>query len=316
VFHEHFKAENGMTPAEYRRLDSPGSFAVALPEDYPLDRALRTFGRDPHSVTERLTGTTYEFSADLDGDPAVLTLQLSQERVLVSIAMQTAETPAHRRAAHGVVVALLGIEQDAAAFARLARRLGVGRLVAGRHGLRLIRTPSVLDGILWSIIGQQINLTFACLLKRRLIENTGTKLEGGLYALPKPEAIARLDAADMRPWQYSRQKAEYLIGAARLIADRSLDLDALPLMSATRAERTLLAVRGLGPWSVNYVMMRSLGFADCVPFGDTGVTSGLQILFDLEVRPDIDGTRRLMSVFSPHRSLATAHLWQINKPPP
>jgi AraC family transcriptional regulator, regulatory protein of adaptative response / DNA-3-methyladenine glycosylase II len=211
---------------------------------------------------------------------------------------------------------MLGLEQDAPAFARLARRLGIARLVAGRQGLRLVRTPSVLDGLLWSIIGQQINLPFACVLKRRLIENTGTRLPGGLFSLPTPEAVARLEPADMRPWQYSRQKAEYLIGMARLVAEGKLDLAALPSMSATRAERTLLAVRGLGPWSVNYIMMRSLGFADCVPIGDTGVTSGLQTLFRLEERPDADATRRLMSVFSPHRSLATAHLWQINRPEP
>ena len=209
---------------------------------------------------------------------------------------------------------MLGLDQDAAGFARLARRLGLARLVAGRPGLRLIRTPSVLDGLLWSIIGQQINLPFACVLKRRLIENTGTALPGGLFSLPTAAAIARLTPSDMRPWQYSRQKAEYLIGAAQLVAAGTLDLDALPAMSATRAERTLLSVRGLGPWSVNYLMMRSLGFADCVPIGDTGVTSGLQALFRLEERPDADATRRLMSVFSPHRSLATAHLWQINRP--
>jgi AraC family transcriptional regulator of adaptative response / DNA-3-methyladenine glycosylase II len=179
-----------------------------------------------------------------------------------------------------------------------------------------VRTPGVLDGLLWSIIGQQINLPFACLLKRRLVENTGTALPGGLYSLPTAEAIARLEPGDLRPWQFSRQKAEYLIGAARLVATGELDLAALPTMSATRAERTLLAVRGLGPWSVNYLMMRSLGFADCVPIGDTGVTSGLQTLFGLEERPDADATRRLVSVFSPHRSLATAHLWQINRPNP
>ena len=57
-------------------------------------------------------------------------------------------------------------------------------------------------------------------------------------------------------------------------------------------ERTLLAVRGLGPRSVNYVMMRALGFPDCVPWGDTGVTSGLQALFNLETRPDLAATRR------------------------
>ena len=78
----------------------------------------------------------------------------------------------------------------------------------------------------------------------------------------------------------------------------------------------LLAIRGLGPWSVNYLMMRALGFADCVPLGDTGVTSGLLDLLKLDERPDIDATRRLMSVFSPYRSLATAHLWQLNQPIP
>ena len=63
-------------------------------------------------------------------------------------------------------------------------------------------------------------------------------------------------------------------------------------------------------------MMRALGFSDCVPFGDTGVTNGLQTLFKLEARPGLDATRRLMTVFSPYRSLATAHLWQLNQPIP
>jgi AraC family transcriptional regulator of adaptative response / DNA-3-methyladenine glycosylase II len=314
--HEHFRAFNGMTPTEYRGLASPGPFRVGLPPGYPLAHLLRSLGRDPHSVTERLVGTTYESSCDLDGVPAVMRIEFSRESATVSVDAAAAVGGNHRVAAHRLVAGMLGLEQDAAAFARLARRLGVARLVSGRQGLRLVQTPSVLDGLLWSIIGQQINLPFACLLKRRLIENTGTALPGGLFSLPAPEAVARLEPADMRPWQYSRQKAEYLIGAARLVAGGELDLAALPAMSATRAERTLLAVRGLGPWSVNYLMMRSLGFADCVPIGDTGVTSGLKTLFSLEERPDADATRRLMSVFSPHRSLATAHLWQINRPDP
>ena len=100
------------------------------------------------------------------------------------------------------------------------------------------------------------------------------------------------------------------------MAEGKLDLDALRTQSATRVERTLLGIRGLGPWSVNYLMMRSLEFPDCVPLGDTGVASGLRALFKLEERPDLDATRRLMAVFSPYRSLATAHLWQLNQPEP
>ena len=315
-FHEHFKSFTGMTPSDYRALGSKASFKVDLPPGYPLAHLLRTLGRDPQSVTERLFGRTYETSADLVGLPAVLRMEFSDGDVAVSLDAQAGVEARHRFAAHRLVAGVLGLAQDAAGFARLARRLGLARLVTGRPGLRLAGTPSILDGLFWSIIGQQINLPFACVLKRRLVENTGTRLAGGLYCIPTAAAVARLEPSDMRPWQYSRQKAEYLIGAARLVAGGELDLGALPRMSATRAERTLLAVRGLGPWSVNYLMMRSLGFADCVPLGDTGVTSGLQTLFKLEERPDVDATRRLMSVFSPHRSLATAHLWQINHPPP
>jgi AraC family transcriptional regulator of adaptative response / DNA-3-methyladenine glycosylase II len=303
-----------MTPAEYRKLRSPGSFTVGLPEGFPLARALRALGRDPQSATERLTGTSYVTSASFAGTPGLLRLELSQECAVATVDIEGGSEPLHRLAAHRLVIGMLGLDQDAAGFSRLAKRLGIGRLVAGRQGLRLLRTPSLWDAILWSIVGQQINLPFAFVLKRRLIENTGKPLKEGLFSLPTPEAVAKLDPEAMRPWQFSQKKAEYVIGAAKLVVEGKLDLEALPLMSATRAERTLLAVRGLGPWSVNYIMMRSLGFADCVPFGDTGVTSGLKKLFKLEERPDLDGTRRLMSVFSPHRSLATAHLWQINQP--
>lgn len=316
VFHEHFRLLSAMTPAAYRKLRAPGAFRLDLPPGYPLAHLLRTLGRDPQSATERLVGTTYETSADLGGIPAVMRVRFAQGGASVSLEAEIPLAGEQRFAAHRQALGLLGIEQDAGAFARLARRLGVSRLVAGRAGLRLSRTPSVFDGLLWCIIGQQINLAFACTLKRRLIENLGTRLPEGLYCLPSPAAVARLEASDLRPWQFSQRKAEYLIGAARQVVEGKLDLAALPGMSATRAERTLLDVRGLGPWSVHYLMMRALGFADCVPIGDTGVTRGLQTLFKLEERPDADGTRRLMSVFSPHRSLATAHLWQINRPEP
>ena len=83
------------------------------------------------------------------------------------MSVEAAEPPGveQRVAAHRLVSDMLGLDQDAAAFARLARRLGLARLVAGRPGLRLARTPGVLDGLLWCIIGQQINLPFACLLR-------------------------------------------------------------------------------------------------------------------------------------------------------
>lgn len=310
AFHENFRRLNGLTPAAYRELRTNRRFEIALPEGFLLGYLRRALSRDTYSVCEKLDGDTYTAAVQLSTGPALLTLRLSPAVILADASSGSGAE------LHTLVIGLLGLDEDAAAFARLARKLGVARLVAGRPELRISRTPSVFDGLLWAIIGQQINFAFACQLKRRLIERAGTPLAPGLIAPPTPAAVAALTPDDLLPLQFSRQKADYVISTARLVAEGKLDLAALPAMSATRAERTLLAVRGLGPWSVNYLMMRALGFPDCVPYGDTGVTSGLQSLFQLDERPDVEATRRLMAVFSPYRSLATAHLWQLNQPIP
>ncbi|MBE2213332.1 MAG: DNA-3-methyladenine glycosylase 2 family protein [Opitutaceae bacterium] len=311
AFHENFRRLTGLTPAAYRTLRERAttSFALALPEDYALTYLRHALARDPESRDVRLEGDNACVAARLPG-PAVLRFTLSPESIAVDCPAGTAVE------AHRIAVGLLGLEQDAAAFARLARKLGFARLVAHAPGLRISLTPSTFDGLLWAVIGQQINFSFACRLKRRLLERCGTPVEDGMIAPPTATDVARLSADDLLPLQFSKQKAGYLLATARLIAEGKLDLDRLAHASATRAERTLLAVRGLGPWSVNYLMMRALGFADCVPLGDTGVTSGLLALMHLDERPDIDATRRLMSVFSPYRSLATAHLWMLNRTVP
>jgi AraC family transcriptional regulator, regulatory protein of adaptative response / DNA-3-methyladenine glycosylase II len=310
VLHEHFRRLNGLTPASYRELRASLKFTITLPEKYPLGYLRRALTRDEMSITERMEGDRYITAVQLEAGPGLLTLNLAPNSIAVQISSGSAVE------AHRIVAGLLGLDQDAAAFARLARKLGLGRLVAGRGELRIAQTPSVFDGLVWSIIGQQINFAFACVLKRRLVERVGIKMTNGLYAPPPPAAVAALEPGDLAPLQFSRSKAEYLIGAARAISAGKLSLETLRAMSATRAERTLLELHGLGPWSVNYLMMRALGFPDCVPLGDTGVTSGLQAALGLDERPDVDATRRLMSMFSPYRSLATAHLWQFNQPIP
>lgn len=311
VFHEHFRRTTGLTPAAYRDLRSARGFTLTLPEGFLLGYLRRALSRDTASINERLEGDHYTAALRLsDGRPTLLTLDLSPTSIYATVSTDDAVE------VHAIVVGLLGLDQEAAAFSRLAKKLGLARLVAQRAELRISQTTSVYDGLLWAIIGQQINLPFACQLKARLIEHAGTRMANGLYAPPTPTMVAALDPAELLPLKFSRQKADYVVSLSRLITGGKLDLDALRRMSATRAERTLLALRGLGPWSVNYLMMRALGFADCVPLGDTGVTSGLLALLKLEERPDIDATRRLMAVFSPYRSLATAHLWQLHQPIP
>jgi len=310
AFHENFRKFNGLTPAAYRELPGLSEFEIELPAGYAVNYLRRALSRDKHSVSERLEGNDYAAGVGWAGEAALFKMRLSPGSMKV-------EFPRGRGVeAHELVVGLLGLEQDAPGFAKLAKRLGLARLTAGREEMGITQTQSVFDGLMWSVIGQQINFPFAALMRRRLIERCGRAAGNGLYAPPSAAAVAELSRAELLKLQFSRQKADYVIGIAKLVAEGKLDLMGLRKGSATRAERMLLSVHGLGPWAVNYVMMRSLGFADCVPLGDTGVSSGLRALFKLEERPDSDAVRRLMRMFSPYRSLATAHLWQLNQPTP
>src|SRR5690606_33771009 len=134
--------------------------------------------------------------------PVLIALRLSNSHVDVEVS-----DPGQGIAAHRVVMRWLGLEQNAAAFARLARKLGLSRLVKAREGLRLSGTATAYDGLLWSILGQQITVVFACQLRRRLIERLGEPFGSGLYAPPTAATVAGIEPEELLPLQISRQKA-------------------------------------------------------------------------------------------------------------
>jgi 3-methyladenine DNA glycosylase/8-oxoguanine DNA glycosylase len=182
-------------------------------------------------------------------------------------------------------------------------------LVAPRLGLRIPLTADVWESLVWAVLGQQVNLAFAYSLRRRLTELCGQDTGLGLRAHPAPEAVAALDPDALKPLQFSRSKAEYVVGLARKVADGALPLEALPEGPATSAALRLGSERGVGPWTAHYVLMRGCGFGDCVPLGDAGLTLALQRHYRLDHRPSVKETAAFMAPFAPHRSLATFHLW-------
>ena len=73
-----------------------------------------------------------------------------------------------------------------------------------------------------TIIGQQVNVTFAYTLKNRLIEQYGDSRswqDHTFWRFPKAEILASLQPEVLRPLSISQRKAEYVIGFARLIAE-------------------------------------------------------------------------------------------------
>ena len=303
-----FTRSCGITPAVYRSLRPGRPFLLPFPTGYPVAYGRRALSRDPHTLSERWRGETFEAAVSDRFGEATLSLHFSGEGVQARVSQGSAEA-IHRR-----VTSVLGIGQDTQGFVRVAKGLGLTRLVRGRESLPIVQTLSVFEGLTWSILGQQISFSFACMLKSRLARLAGKPLEGGLIAPPTAIQVAALSPKDLLPLQFSRQKADYLLTLAKAIVEGEFPAEDLAEMSAARAERILLSARGIGPWSANYVMMRSLGLHDCLPLGDTGVTSALQAFFKLTERPGKKETLALMAPFSPYRSLATTHLWNFQSP--
>jgi AraC family transcriptional regulator of adaptative response / DNA-3-methyladenine glycosylase II len=306
-FHEAFRRQTGLSPGAYRTLLTATGFTLPLPTRLRVPEVLAFHGRDGQSVSERVEGQRLHKAFLCEGQPAVLTLAF--QALGVAVSLKGAAGPAAMAVAHGAALRLLGWQGDPAAF-----EAAHPDLARGREGLRVLLTLDPFEALVWAILGQQVNLAFAYALRRDLIRLAGVPAEGGLIAHPDAARVAALRMADLQALRFSRRKAEYLLNAAAEVAAGRLRLEARA--TATGAIRNLLALRGCGPWTAQYVLMRGLGFRDGVPVGDAGLTLALQRWFGLETRPDGPGTLRLMAPFAPHRSLATFHLWASLKGTP
>jgi 3-methyladenine DNA glycosylase/8-oxoguanine DNA glycosylase len=295
-------------------MAAPLSFALDLPADYPVELALQYLGRDFDSLTVRVDGRSFALGLWVGAVPALLRVDFaagSVRAILESDALLPSDAGSEAR---DHLRRLLGLNLDPGPFERhVAADPRLAPLVAGRRGLRIPQIPDPFDGLMWVILGQQITLSFAFTLRRRLVERTGAPTPGGMFAPPRAEAVANLEVEELMGVQFSRRKAEYLTGVARRIVDGELDLRRLAAAPPAEVEAALLAVRGLGPWSAHYLMMRAFGFEDCVPVGDAGLVRALANFFSLPERPNAAGTQELMRPFAPYRSWATFHLWQSLK---
>jgi AraC family transcriptional regulator, regulatory protein of adaptative response / DNA-3-methyladenine glycosylase II len=292
-------------------VSSTLSFRLALPRGYPVARTLQYLGRDPASLTMRAEGRSFALGLWIDGRPTAMRVELAHGEALAGVEARRSLPADAEARARDYLLRLLGLDRDPQPFERhVSASSALAPLIASRRGLRILQTPDPFDGLIWAIVGQQINLAFAFTLRRRLVERAGTRAPGGLFAPPTAEKVANLEIEELTKEQFSRRKAEYLVGAARRIVAGELNLARLAAAPAEEVEAELLAVRGLGPWSAHYLMMRAFGFEDCVPVGDSGLVRGLMKFFRLQERPGIAATRELMQPFAPYRSWATFHLWQ------
>lgn len=134
------------------------------------------------------------------------------------------------------------------------------------------------DSLVSSIIGQQVSGAAARSIKNKFLDLFDTE-NGDLQAdttktkrrFPTPAQVAKLDIPTLRTAGLSQRKAEYIQGLAEKFANGELSTQKLLRASDEEVMEMLIAVRGLGRWSVEMFSCFALKRTDVFSTGDLGV---------------------------------------------
>ena len=232
-----------------------------------------------------------------------------------------------------MVQRMLGLAYPPSALAQAhGQHAQLGPLLARQAGLHVPAAPTPFEALSWAIVGQQISVAVAVSLRRKLIEAAGVALAAStqkaepraahLLAYPDAPQVLELNVDQLRALSFSQAKAQTLLSVAQALVDGELPLDDWAEQSAQgqwnaaavdAVTQRLLAIKGIGPWTVNYCLLRGYGWPDGSLHGDVAVRRAIGLLQQKEkpdaAKPGVMQARIWLDQFQPFRALVAAHLW-------
>jgi len=155
-----------------------------------------------------------------------------------------------------------------------------------------------------AIVGQQLSTKAARTIYLRLCERYGG-------STPTPAELLADDPEAMRlAAGLSRAKASYLRSLAEHIVSGELELDRFDELPDADVAAELIAVKGLGQWTVDMYLMFHLGRPDILPVGDLGIRRAVERAYGLPGLPDPAQLTEIAEPWRPHRTLACRYLWR------
>jgi DNA-3-methyladenine glycosylase II len=185
-------------------------------------------------------------------------------------------------------------------FAALIRRVGPPRL-----GIERKRSP--YEALVRAIAHQQLHgrAAEAILARFECLYPDGE--------FPPPDLVLASSDDKLRACGFSGSK----IAAMRAICAATLD-GTVPsrhgsrrLSDADLIER-LTSIRGVGRWTVEMLLIFTLGRPDVLPVDDFGVRDGYRHLYGLDEQPKPKALAQIGEVWAPHRSIAAWYLWRAS----
>lgn len=285
--------------------------SLPLPDNYRSDDMLKFHQRDVLAVAELVDAGSLSKGILWNGSPACLSIRFETSCAQVELAIDGIAVAGDTEALRKLGQRMLGLDQPIEEFEQRYRdhpQLGI--LIAGQPGLRVPVTASVFEALSWAIICQQISVRAAVAIRRKLIQLAALRHSSGLYCYPDVQHVAEFSENDLRQTGFSQNKAQCLLAVSRMIAAGELVLEySTEELPVERIREQLLKIRGIGPWTVNYALLRGFGWLDGSLHGDLAVRRGLQKLLAVTEPVSEQQARQWLAPFSPWRALVAVHLW-------
>jgi methylated-DNA-[protein]-cysteine S-methyltransferase len=201
-----------------------------------------------------------------------------------------------------------GFDADAALEHVRAADAALGRLIekVGPFRMQLKATPDLFVALAEAIVYQQLTGKAAATIYARLCALFPRAQEG-----PTPRQIARATEARLRSAGLSRSKVLALKDLARRTSAGELPtLEEAASMDAEPLIEQLTAVRGIGRWTVEMLLMFRLGRPDVLPVDDYGIRKGFAVAFRKRELPSPREVATRGERWKPYRTLASWYLWR------
>ena len=165
-----------------------------------------------------------------------------------------------------------------------------------------------------SIMSQQLSTKVAKVIFGRFLE-----LYGGEE--PTPQQIIATPFDKLRAIGLSNAKTQYVLNVAQFAIDHKLDDKKLKKMSNEEIIELLTQIKGVGKWTVEMLLMFTLGREDLFAVDDYGIQVAMKKLYKLDDSNKKDFREKMLKIskkWSPYRTYACMHLWswKDNKPYP
>jgi DNA-3-methyladenine glycosylase II len=294
---------------------SRNSFLLEPVAPFRLDLTVWTLRRRPHNLIDRWDGETYRRTLTLAGDPVeVAVIQTGPPetpRIRVTVYGNPLR-PEGKQAITAALERLLGLRTDLTAFYRLASvDAELGSFAQQFRGMKPPRFLSVFEGVVNAIANQQVTLTLGIRLLGLLAQRHGPAIAddgGSVHAFPRPEDLAQLAPESLRQLGFSRQKSRAMIELAQSSDEEPMNLERLTNLPDEDAVASLCRLRGVGRWSAEYVLLRTLGRLHVFPGDDVGARNNLQRWLRLAKPLDYAEVGRHLTRWQPYQGLIYFHL--------